>query len=162
MKPSVKRTLSLLLSVVMIACLLPTFSVTAEKTFVGGITSVALTVDHEPHTDALNEVNYFYVPWKASLAEGESGYEVGFSSLSDKGSADYDVHFYNGVAWYDDTAGRYLNRNDTFEFFHAYTLQVALHITGSIIVGDKINPNAWFRTYGEVGTGDEVPAVSAT
>ncbi len=150
------RLLSLLLAVIMVACLFPVLprqTVSAAPELRGGITNVDLVIDHEPAMGTINGVDYRTVPWGAAPEEGQTKYEVGYMGQNDP-------NFHNGVAWYNVTKGRYLHYGDQFYHFDVYRVEIVVHITGPLVSGRVPVYSSLFQAYGE----DEnwIPAVTAT
>lgn len=150
---TVKKLISCLIAAALILSVLP-FGVFAEPGFRGGITKVDLTVDREPYIASDNSANH--ILFSASVANDNARYEVNPKNV------EYSSFFKNGVAWYDETEGNYVNDPNyiyygynLFYLIHTYRVEIVVRITGSII-----HESSWFKVYGEGDNWDS--AVTAT
>lgn len=157
-----KRLISLALVIVMTLGLvpaLPQITANAEKTVRGGIDEINLAIDHEPHTGYVSNTNYALPAWGATPLEDNPKYEVGFSGLSDPASPYYDPHFQNGVAWFDETANRYLSTDISslagqFTMLHEYRVEIVVHSR------NILSESYWFALYDDTESAESL--VSAT
>ena len=114
------------------------------------LTTMQFTMPAEPVTItasyadiALNNVRLFFddpvagneVDFTASNMSGSYFYP-GYSCITPEG---FENHFFNGVAWWDDTDGRYLKPGDVYQEGHIYQISAVIAADPSYVFASKEN-----------------------